>query len=140
MFFDKIRRKKKVNQICMQRVIDNASELQIFDLNSTKILGPDYDCRQYVAAVGLFTKEPDIGYEDMPPRDVSDLIWYCRDDGNIWAEWQIHMPMEGVKFPKLADDEEPTVITVNMGENTQIINKMTHELWTLHKIGSTTLL
>jgi len=54
------------------------------DLKEPKLLGPDHDQREYVGAVGFFT-------EDMMFEDIPHLIWYCRRDGNIWAEWQLRL-------------------------------------------------
>lgn len=117
-------------------------EIRCIDLRSTIELGDVWDMRPYVGEVGIFT-------EDMLTIDIPYLTWYCRSDGNIWAEWRCRLTekhplykraMKRLEGP-LSFNNGVLYTSVSMSKDYKYkVNKLTHEHWTMHKLASDTLL
>jgi len=80
--------------------------------------------------------------------DIPYLTWYVRNDGNIWAEWYIniyrgHCEWENLRRTKVGQGHNLYNIRFEVPmreESKHLVSKISCELWTLHKLSSSTLL
>ena len=131
-------KRRKLEKKCIAQFLTFKNEIQCKDLLNKKALGSSDDIREYVGHVGIFTG--DFQYANM-----SELTWFCRSDGNIWAEWYISVPHKSKLWYELARHYELNNRGFDLGlpmspHSKNVVNKFTHELWTMHKLGSNTLL
>jgi hypothetical protein len=143
LFTPKWFKNRSLNKKSFHRFLTEQNEIRIVDLSESVLRGPDNDPREYVARVGFFT-------EDMFYIDITDLVWYCRRDGNIWAEWNIRVPYkspmwfeEKKRRERAGEDnliDDFTLKVPMTHEVKYIVNDFTKELWTMHKLTSDKLL
>jgi len=147
MFFGKRRFNREWDDFCISQFNDNIDLVRAKDLVAVDTFGPRHDQRDYVATVGLFR-------EDMFFINIPYITWFVRSDGNIWAEWVLSIPPGDPAYKRLkkthvvknGSNARPATsgnmhFTVPMSQNSiATINSFSQELWTLHKMGSTTLL
>lgn len=143
MFFRETLFNREWNRRCFNRFIQHRETIRCLDLREVKPLGPAHDVRDYVGRVGFFT-------EDMFYIDIPRLTWYVRRDGNIWAEWNVVVPYgnpdyNGLRGLSWVDDrnhpKDDMKFSVPMSRDVKYtVNEYTRELWTMHKLGSQTLI
>lgn len=102
----------------------------IRDLDEPKYFGPSFDIRKYVARVEVFKYDQ---------KAAPVICWYCRQDGNIWAQWSIRSFHPEPQ--RVLDMTISRWMNAPMSdENKRRINRFTQQQWTMHKLGSSTLL
>lgn len=107
----------------MQQLLHEQDNIRIVDLKRPEYLEINDEMPPFVARVGLFD-------DDMFVVNIPFLTWYCRKDGTIYPEWNIY-----------DRHQKQTVQRAKMIKSTvNVLNPMTKELWTMHKMGSDTLL
>ena len=132
------------DKFALAKIKSHQHKLTCIDLPEPKYKGAANDRRPYVGMVGLI-----IPHEEQP-WNIPVIVWHCRADGNIWAEWTLRINAAGTclneepRFP--SDHQRHLVVTGNeikypMSRASRIyINELTHELWTMHKLTSKYLL
>jgi hypothetical protein len=143
MFFRKWRERKEKEKRCLAYFLKNKHLVEVHDLNRVKFIGEHPDSRPYVGTVGFFE-------DDTFSLNIPKLTWYCRKDGNIWAAWyyvpEIGAPYNTNAYVSALKSKNNGSVKYNAEmipmseESKQIVNKFTHEQWTMHKLGSYTLL
>ena len=143
MFFKQRRIMNQLERECYTLFKKMKHEFKITDFRSIVELGESYDRRPYVAEVGF--RCVDV--------NTPTIKWYCRSDGNIWAAWQYNpgcdsrhldnysIPRCSPVIDKLHEINDRRLLQIPMSHSHKLeVNKFTHELWTMHKLGSETLL
>jgi hypothetical protein len=111
---------------------------------------------QYVGEVGIYSYDGEItGLDRREPKIVwqRELYWLCRSNGEVWPEWYVRAPKGPLwRFFHNRPEDSNVVrfnsnpwieftIKVPMSETSyQVVNRITKELWTMHKLTSMTLL
>lgn len=108
-----------------RHVMANEADIQIWPLIKPKYMIPGDEERKkdygYYYRVGLFG-------EDMMCINISEVIWYCNNNGSIWLEWFDHR-----NDWKLKSDESIPRFKMNEWQG-RAINELTRELFLMHKL------
>lgn len=86
---------KIINEECLDLILCNQDNIKIIKLGSPRFLGPSHDERRYTHKVGLFYETANTLFD--APFTIKETVvhplvyWYCRNDGNIWGEWNFRL-------------------------------------------------